>query len=70
MRYGTLNDTAENVHELKKIAGAHPCVDKIDLLPFRKICEVKYKKMGIPFPFAHLPEPTPDTMLALNGILN
>lgn len=66
----TLNDTAENIHALKRIAGAHPCVDKIELLPFRKICEVKYDKMGIPFPFAHLPEPTPDTMLALNAILN
>lgn len=66
----TLNDTAENVHELKKIADAHPCVDKIELLPFRKICEVKYEKMGIPFPFAHLPEPSHDTMNELNGMLN
>jgi pyruvate formate lyase activating enzyme len=65
----TLNDTDENIHELKKIADAHPCVDKIELLPFRKICTVKYDKMGIPFPFAHLSEPSNDTMLRLNEIL-
>ena len=65
----TLNDTAENIHSLKKIANDHPCVDKIELLPFRKICTVKYDKMGIPFPFAHLSEPSNDTMLRLNEIL-
>ncbi len=65
----TLNDTAENVCALKRIADAHPCVDKIELLPFRKICQVKYDKLGIPFPFAHIPEPSVNSMAALNKIL-
>ncbi len=65
----TLNDTAENIHALKRIADAHSCVDKVELLPFRKICQVKYDKMGIPFPFAHFPEPSVDSMLTLNRIL-
>ena len=65
----TLNDREENVRALKQIAAAHPCVDKIELLPFRKICQVKYDSMQIPFPFAHLPEPTAEKMRQLNTCL-
>ena len=65
----TLNDTAENIHTLRAIAKAHPCVDKVELLPFRKICQVKYDQMGLPFPFGHLPEPSAQSMRALNEIL-
>lgn len=65
----TLNDTEENILALREIADAHPCVDKIELLPFRKICQVKYDKMGIPFPFGHLPEPSADRMQSLNDLL-
>ena len=66
----TLNDTEQNITELKHIAAQHPCVDKIELLPFRKICQVKYDEIGIPFPFAHLPEPTAQQMTTLNQLLN
>lgn len=54
----TINNNEENIHALKAIADAHPCVDQIELLPFRKICQVKYDKMGKEFRFGHLPEPT------------
>ncbi len=66
----TLNDTEKNVRALKEIAAQHPCVDKIELLPFRKICQVKYDELGLTFPFADLPEPTPDKMCELNAILS
>ena len=66
----TLNDTEESVRTLGAIASAHPCVDKVELLPFRKLCAVKYEKLGIPFPFAHLPEPTAEKMAALEAIIN
>jgi pyruvate formate lyase activating enzyme len=52
----TLNDDADSQKALYDIAHAHSCVDGVELLPFRKICTVKYEQMGIPFPFAHLPE--------------
>lgn len=65
----TLNDTAESIAALRAIAAAHPCVDGVELLPFRKMCQVKYDEMGIPFPFAHLPEPTAETMADLNALL-
>ena len=53
----TLNDSAENINALKSIAQAHSCVDKIELLPFKKLCSMKYDKMGIEFPFKDIPEP-------------
>ena len=65
----TLNDTEENVRALKAIADAHSNVDKIELLPFRKICQVKYDKMNLPFRFRHIPEPTRETMAGLEKIL-
>ena len=65
----TRNDTVENIAALRELAAAHPCVDGVELLPFRKICQVKYDEMGIPFPFAHLPEPTAEKMRELNAHL-
>lgn len=55
----TVNDSVENIKALKSIALSHSCVDKTELLPFRKICQVKYDSLGIPFPFADLPEASP-----------
>ncbi len=66
----TLNDYEENIRALREIAKAHPCADKIELLPFRKICDMKYRNMGAAFPFAHLPEPTHEKMAELNAVLN
>ncbi len=66
----TVNDTPENVLRLRQIAETHPCVDKIELLPFRKICQTKYDAMALPFPFGHLPEATREQMDKLNAILN
>lgn len=65
----TLNDNEDNILRLKDIAESHKCVDKIELLPFKKICQVKYDKIGIPFPFAHLPEPKRDKIKVLEEIL-
>lgn len=65
----TLNDNEENIAKLKEIAEKHACVDKIELLPFKKICQVKYDNLGIPFPFSHIPEPMSETMKTLNQLL-
>lgn len=58
----TMNDNRENIITLQGIAKNHSCVDKIELLPFRKICQVKYDKMNITFPFANIPEPDKKAM--------
>ena len=64
-----INDNEENILALKKIAKEHPCVDKIELLPLRKICQSKYDNMGIKFSFEEIPEPSAETMQKLNSLL-
>ena len=65
----TKNDGEDNVLALKEIAAAHKAVDKIELLPFRKICQVKYDNMGLDFPFSSLPEPSKEQMAHLEKIV-
>ena len=64
------SDDEANILRLREIARSHSCVDKAELLPFRKICQMKYDNMGIPFPFGDIPEPPRELMEKLNGILN
>lgn len=64
------SDDEANILRLREIARSHSCVDKVELLPFRKICQMKYDSMGIPFPFGDIPEPSRELMEKLNGILN
>ena len=65
----TVNDGEEQIKRLQQIAIAHANVDKVELLPFRKICQVKYDQMGIPFPFSHLSEPSRAQMTCLERLL-
>ena len=64
-----LNDSAESIGRLRKIRDNHKCVDSVELLAFRKMCETKYQNLGIPFPLADTPEPTKEKMAELNSIL-
>jgi len=66
----SVNDNMENILSLKAISQKHPCVDKIELLPFRKLCLSKYETLGIPFPFSCIPEPDAAAMSQLNALLN
>ncbi len=65
----TFNDNEKNIEELNEIVKKHSCVDKVELLPFKKICQTKYDSMGIKFPFADVPTPTKETMNELNNLL-
>ncbi len=65
----TVNDSEENIAKLKSIASSYKCVKKTELLPFRKICQVKYDNMNIPFPFAHIDEPAREKMEFLNSLI-
>lgn len=64
-----INDGEESVLQLKRVADTHACVDKVELLPFRKICQTKYDALGIPFPFGHIPEPGKTLMEKLEAII-
>ena len=65
----TKNDDEQNVLRLKKIVKDHACIDGVELLPFKKICKVKYDQLKIPFPFGELPTPTKEQMEKLNSLL-
>ena len=65
----TLNDTEDDIVALTELVSPYACVDGIELLPFRKICEMKYEKLGRHFPHGALPEPTSEKMTELKLIL-
>lgn len=65
----TINDNEENIGKLNEIIKKYSCIDKVELLPFKKICQTKYDSMNIPFPFADIPSPTKELMDKLNKLL-
>lgn len=65
----SLNDTEENMRALSDIAKSHSCVDGVELLPFRKLCQSKYDALGLSFPLAHIPEPSAAQMAHLKELL-
>ncbi len=65
----TLNDNEDNIKKLKEIAKKHECVDKTELLPFRKLCQIKYDNLGIKFPFEDIPEPSKELMNELEKLI-
>ena len=52
----TLNDGIENIHKLNEIISIYKCVDKIELLPFKKMCQTKYENLNLEFPFKNFEE--------------
>jgi len=66
----TLNDNVENIEKLNGIIKNHSCIDKVELLPFKKICQTKYDSMNIEFPFAHIDTPSKEIMNKLNNLLS
>ncbi len=66
----TLNDNDTSIEFLNRLKKSYPCVDKMELLPFKKICTVKYQNMGISFRFDSFDTPTVDQMKALQEKLN
>ena len=66
----TLNDSAEGMAFLSALWEQFPCVDGVELLPFKKICKTKYDDMGLAFPFEKYDTPTKAQIEALYAILN
>ncbi len=54
----SLNDNIESMSFLKELKEKHPCVEKIELLPFKKICQTKYDNLGMEFPFKDFETPS------------
>lgn len=64
-----LNDTADDVRALCRMARRWPNVQKIELLAFRRLCVEKYARLGIPFPLADTPECPPEVIVSLEKII-
>ena len=52
----TLNDIEESVRRLYALSERYSCIEKTELLPFRKLCVEKYRALGIDFPLENIPE--------------
>ena len=64
-----INDNTESVRKLFELAESHSCVEKTELLKFRKLCAGKYENLGIKFPFGDKPETTQEQIdMLLGGI--
>lgn len=64
-----INNNYENIRELRKLKIMHPNVEKVELLPFRKICTVKYDSLGIVFPLKNYPETSKEEIDRLQAFL-
>lgn len=65
----TINDNEDNIRKLHNLAEKHNCADKIELLPFHKICQSKYDQMKLSFPFGDIPTPTKERMEYLKSFI-
>ena len=63
-----VNDTMCNIEFLKGIK-EYKNVEKIELLPFRKLCETKYQQLGIEFTMKDFDETDRETIQKLYNLL-
>lgn len=65
-----LTDGEDNVKALATLIGPHAeIIDRVELLPFRKLCLEKYERLKIPFPLAGTEETDPSTVARLSNVL-
>ena len=64
-----INDNYENIRKLKIIKTNNPNITKIELLPFRKLCVVKYENLGIKFPLTEYSETSKEEIDRLQAYL-
>ena len=65
-----LNDKKKSISRLKEICSEYSCIEKIELLPFKKLCKTKYDSMGLVFPFDKYNETPQKTIDDLYKIIN
>ena len=64
-----INDSEENALALKALLAKYSCIEKIELLPFRKLCLEKYRSLDIPFPLESTPEMNAKDIIRLEALL-
>ena len=63
-----LNDTREDALLLGKILSPFSVIEKIEFLPFRRLCLEKYSDLGIPFPLKDTPAASATVVSELEGV--
>jgi len=63
-----ITDSKENILKLKALIKPYENVEKVELLPFRKLCLEKYRELGTPFPLEGVPEATEEKLAELNSL--
>jgi len=64
-----LTDHPENVEKIRHIANRFSNIEKIELLPFKKLCAKKYEEMRIDFPLKDTEECTEEMLKSLEKLL-
>ena len=64
----SINDAPSDARELGRIAASYRNVEKLELLPFRKLCIHKYEALGIDFPLRGVPECGADKLCELQEV--
>ena len=60
-----LNDRAEDILALRDFLNNYANIEKVELLPFRKLCLEKYEAMDLSFPLKDSPETTQERIAEL-----
>lgn len=63
-----LTDSGESVRAVSRIARRYPNLEKLELLPFHKLCMSKYEMIGLPFPLKDTPACPPEELERLQRI--
>ena len=64
-----LTDAPSHIKALAGFCKQYPNLEKIELLPFEKLCLEKYKTMGVPFPLEDIPAMSREKLNRLQTLL-
>ncbi|NLZ45877.1 MAG: pyruvate formate lyase-activating protein [Clostridiales bacterium] len=64
-----VTNTEENINGLAEIIRGHSNIEKVELLPFKKLCLSKYENLGLDFRFKDIPETSNEEIDELKKIL-
>lgn len=64
-----MTDSDDSIRQVAELAKRVKNLSKIELLPFRKLCEQKYKELGLEFPLADIPECDAETIKQLYSLI-
>lgn len=65
-----INDTKEDILKLKSLTSPYKCINRIELLPFKKLCLEKYEMLGLEFKLRDVPELSADKFDELTSYLD